>query len=231
MKKYRNLILISLSCILLSGCKPEHTSHIENEEYGYYQLGHWKTCEVCGLVLSENEHTFDETILKEPTCVEAGIKDVVCKVCGYTDVLEAPKLEHVISNEWTTDDDNHWLYCKGCNKKFSTGNHQWEEKSSGEQTFEKGITTVKTCKVCGLQKVINGEPMQHTYSTAWSQSETHHWHKCSDLQYDYLKQNYEEHDFDEGVINLYPTTTTTGKKLYTCKTCNYVKTEIIPCIE
>ena len=53
------------------------------------------TCDVCKQtkeeVIKAKGHTLEETIVKEPTCGEAGLKSVRCTVCGYEDAqVEIP---------------------------------------------------------------------------------------------------------------------------------------------
>ena len=61
----------------------------------------------------------------------------------------------------------------------------------------------------------------HTYSNEWSTSETHHWYEAN-CGHD-VKQYEGEHQFGSATPNLDGT-----KLLYTCRVCQYVKSEDIP---
>lgn len=63
---------------------------------------------------------------------------------------------------------------------------------------------------------------QHTFSTEWTTSATHHWQQAN-CGHDDLKQFEGEHQFGTGSPNAEGT-----QLFYTCRVCQYKKTEDIP---
>ncbi len=68
---------------------------------------------------------------------------------------------------------------------------------------------------------------KHTYNAEWSNDETNHWLSPTCEHVD-LIAGKEEHIWNNGVIVLEPTQTTTGTKVYTCQVCDAEKTEVVP---
>lgn len=83
-----------------------------------------------------------------------------------------------------------------------------------------------TCSIVGLTACGNSQepPHEHSYSTEWTRTDTHHYHACTCGE----KQEYNEHNFDSGREVLAPTETQKGEKLLTCLACNFTKIEEIP---
>lgn len=89
---------------------------------------------------------------------------------------------HTFSDDWTSDETNHWHVCTGenCNAVSGKAAHEWD---SGvvEIPSECGKTgTIKyTCTVCGYHKTETMPAGTHTFETKWSFDETNHWHKAT----------------------------------------------------
>jgi len=60
------------------------------------------------------------------------------------------------------------------------------------------------------------------FSNDWTTNATHHWHACKGCD---EKQDYEEHDWDAGIVIEEATATAEGTKLFVCEDCNASKTE------
>lgn len=66
----------------------------------------------------------------------------------------------------------------------------------------------------------------HVFASEWSTDDTHHWHVCTKEECD-EQGDKAEHAWNEGVLVLAPTPTTTGVRKYTCTECGVTKTEIV----
>ncbi len=141
---------------------------------------------------------------------------------------------HTCSDEWSKDDYSHWQVCLDCEEVCNQSEHDWDsgevtqhptETSEGSKTF--------TCNTCGHTK-IDGIPTldahEHTFSDVWSSNETHHWYSAS-CEHTSEKNNYTEHNWDDGVVTTEPTTENKGTKTFACQTCGTTKTEDIPKLE
>lgn len=63
----------------------------------------------------------------------------------------------------------------------------------------------------------------HSFSGQWKYNSTHHWHEAT-CEHTDQKEEYGEHEWDNGVVTKQPTSTTSGKMTYTCTVCEYSKT-------
>ncbi len=198
---------------------------------------HWHAS-TCGCQDQKTEfatHRFDNgTVTKQPTCTEKGEKTFTCGDCLYQKVEEIPTTdEHTFANTWSTNETHHW-YAASCS-------HTSEKKEFATHRFDNGVVTKQptcsakgektyTCGDCRYQKVEE-VPMteSHTFASAWSVSETHHWHAstcgCQDQ-----KTEFTTHRFDNGTVTKQPTCTEKGEKTYTCGDCRYQKVEEIATI-
>lgn len=66
----------------------------------------------------------------------------------------------------------------------------------------------------------------HSFSSEWKCNTTHHWHEAT-CEHTDLKEEYGEHEWDDGVVTKQPTSTSSGKMTYTCLVCDYSKTTIL----
>ncbi|MGN0667387.1 MAG: DUF4214 domain-containing protein [Huintestinicola sp.] len=99
--------------------------------------------------------------------------------------------------------------------------YTWGKNINGQLGV--GNTTVTT----GISpvKVTLEEDHTHSYSSAWTNDSTGHWHACSCGD----KSDFAAHTSDGGKVTTDPTTTSTGVRTYSCSVCSYViKTETIP---
>ena len=71
------------------------------------------------------EHSYGEyNIVKNPTCSELGEKEHSCSVCGYTEIIDIPTLNHNYSTKWTidtfptcTEEGSKSYHCLDCGNK------------------------------------------------------------------------------------------------------------------
>lgn len=94
------------------------------------------------------------------------------------------------------------------------------------------------CLNCG-KKVSGGtepvEPVdpptehQHEWAEDWSHDTTHHWHECLVGGYfgceNDQKSGYAEHEYDEWIVDVEPTTEANGSRHRVCKVCGHNQTE------
>lgn len=86
---------------------------------------------------------------------------------------------HTFSDDWTSDETNHWHVCTGenCNAVSDKAAHEW---GSGVVEVPSGCGTTGiikyTCTVCGYQKTETTPAGTHSFETEWSFDETNHWH-------------------------------------------------------
>ncbi len=143
-----------------------------------------KTCKRCEDTYTEeipkleeeHKHQYTETITKEPTCTEKGIKTYVC-TCGeqYTEDLEA--LGHDYKSEITkpateTETGIETFTCTRCDDSYTKEipkleeehKHQYTETITKEPTCtEKGVKTF-TCS-CGDQYTEDLKALGHDYKS------------------------------------------------------------------
>ncbi len=177
----------------------------------------------------EHIHNYVETITA-PTCTEQGFTTHSCS-CGdnYKDTY-IDAIGHKTTFEFYENTTEHWNLCVVCYASINTENHTWD---NGIITLPPTITTTGiktyTCSVCEKKKYedIPIIPHEHNYSSVWSGDDTYHWHACDFCDEMNAKS---EHLWNDGIVTLPATKTSTGLKSYTCSTCDYIKTETIPAL-
>ena len=138
---------------------------------------------------------------------------------------------HTFSDKWSYNELQHWraATCGHTNEKVQVGDHIWNPGVITTQptATTKGVKTY-TCSVCGATKTEEVEPSthQHTFSTAWQGNSTYHWHPAT-CEHTNVVNGLGEHQWNAGVVNVWPTHTTTGQKTYTCTVCGMTKTETL----
>ena len=194
---------------------------------------HWQECTVCGKEKNKENHTWDNGIITlPPTITTTGVKTYTCSVCGKTKQEELPVVEHTCRYDanWFADVSSHWQECTVCGKEKNKEKHTW---NSGVITQEATTTTAGiktyTCTVCEKKKYENIPiiPHKHNYSSVWSGDDVYHWHACDSCAETNAKS---EHLWNDGIVTLPATKTSTGLKSFTCTVCDYIKTETIPAL-
>ena len=206
-------------------------------------------CAACGQVLAQGreipaaEHRWESVrVIREATCIEQGLQECVCTVCGRTEerVLPVDPAMHAGATElrdsrpatcgaagYTGD-----TYCLDCGKRVirgrelpTTGRHDWQAAT---------CTAPKTCRVCGM---IDGAPAGHQWDAgrvihqATCQVEgviRYTCAVCGETRTEILPVSPEAHSWDDGHI-LYPATCTEeGMIRYTCTVCGATEARILP---
>ncbi len=89
---------------------------------------HAAKCTGCGQVRTDDHRWSSGTVLKEPTCGQAGQKEQSCTVCGAVRKTEiAPTGEHTFGDWVFTDGKTHTQSCENCDEK--------QEKSHTQDTL------------------------------------------------------------------------------------------------
>ena len=166
---------------------------------------YYKSC-ICGAKGTEtfesgdvdaSNHTFGAWINEVPaTCKTTGTKGHKdCSGCGkhfdadgneITDLIIPfdPDNHEGAPGDWQTDPDKHWKEYSCCSAEVEEGKHVYTDD------------TDTTCNTCGYIRTIT--PVHtHSWATAWSKNETHHWHECTaegcDVTDNSGKQGYDKH--------------------------------------
>ena len=123
--------------------------HIYNGAIVPEENGHYYNC------ITDGCSSHGETLNHEwssPT-LSNGYYVYTCTVCGYN---KSESHEHIISQEWQTNDEEHWKKCTvtGCLHTELSADHAWE--SAGiitEPTPDKNGEEEFICSVCQLSKI------------------------------------------------------------------------------
>ena len=154
-----------------------------------------------------------------------------CGLAGTETFSYGEAKGHTFADKWSYNELQHWraATCEHTNEKVQVGDHTWNPGVITTQptATTKGVKTY-TCSVCGATKTEEVEPSthQHTFSTAWQGNSTYHWHPAT-CEHTNVVSGLGEHNWNAGVVNVWPTHTTTGQKTYTCQTCGATKTETL----
>ena len=193
-----------------------HTFASSWEHDGTY---HWHKS-TCGhdVVDGKAKHTFKDEVTN-PTYETVGYTTHTCTVCNYSYKDNATtKLTHNYSSTWSHDEDNHWHACTDNgyeNLKSNESAHNYNITII-EPTYESGGYTLHSCETCGYSYKDNETAkLNHNYSSSWSYDEAYHWHACLDSGYKDLKSDYEQHSFNEIVLEK-STCVTKGTARYEC---------------
>ncbi|WP_253284564.1 S-layer homology domain-containing protein [Intestinimonas butyriciproducens] len=203
---------------------------------------YYKSC-ICGAKGTEtfesgevnaSNHTFGAWIDEvSATCKTTGTK-------GHKDCIGCNKHFDVAGNEITdltipidpanhtgtlggwvkTDPDKHWKEYPCCHVKVEEGTHVYDDD------------TDTTCNTCDYERTITPSHT-HSWSTAWSKNDTHHWHECTgegcDVTENSDKDGYAKHTAGDWIIDKAATSSTSGSKHKECTVCHEVlATETIP---
>ena len=141
----------------------------DEDELNYRNEGdtHGVYCGATGNFIRSESHSFDSyTYNNDATCSKAGTKKGRCGACGAEDTVTDPAHPatgvHVASDQWTTDETNHWKVCKndGCNQNIDGTQGQHVDETVRDHkcdTCDKIISTCADddndhrCDVCGTE--------------------------------------------------------------------------------
>ena len=206
----------------------EPHTHAYSEEWSSDENNHWHACE-CGAKADVDAHAYGEwKVIKEATETETGSRERTCTVCGYKQTETIPVIEHdhSYSEEWSSDENNHWHECD-CGAKADTAAHTYGEwKVIQEATKIEEGSMERTCTVCGYKQTetIPVIEHEHSYSEEWNSDENNHWQECSCGE----KLNVANHTYGDWKVTKEATETEEGSRERGCAVCEYVQTEAIP---
>ena len=199
--------------------------HHYSEAWTHDETKHWHACTDVGyedLKGSEANHSFND-VVTAPTFETSGYTTHTCETCGYSyvDSQTAP-LAHNYSDEWTHNETKHWHACtdEGYEDlKSDEADHDFKDVVT-EPTYEAGGYTTHTCETCGYS-YVDGQtnPLDHHYSEEWTHNQTQHWHACTDVGYEELTTQPQNHSFKDTVVE--PTFEHEGYVEHTCEVCGY----------
>lgn len=194
-------------------------------------------CSLCDTVITPQTtvpklgHSFFDmwTTTSVATCTTEGRKERSCTRAGCTEkeTQTIPKVAHLYSAAWQSDDTGHWHKCGNCDAVTDPVRHNW---GSGKVTTEptednEGVRTY-TCMMCYRTKTEKIDKLEHTHvwSANYEYDDTWHWKVCTKCGEEGTKAN---HIWDGGIVTKEPDEDTGGVKTYTCTVCSKTRTESI----
>ena len=96
---------------------------------------------------------------------------------------------HDYASEWSTDANQHWYACSGCESKENLGAHEfgdWSVKVAA--SYESAGEDHRYCTICNYEEVRASAKLTHNYEQTWSKDANKHWHACTDTGYETLIQ-------------------------------------------
>ena len=209
---------ITFTCDVCEYSKVEKISKNDTHEHSFSDIWssnethHWHEadCEHKSETKNYSMHNWNSGIItSEPTDVAQGIKIFTCQTCEKTKIEYIPKLENTHTH----------IY----NQK----NIDLEYIASEATCTEKALYFYScSCGDKGSEMFEYGNSIGHEYSTFWSYDEEYHWHSAICIHADENKDKA-EHDWNEGVVTLKPTTENKGETTFTCDTCGKTRVEEI----
>ena len=107
---------------------------------------------------------------------------------------------HTYSDDWSSDDTNHWHECTSCDDQTDIAKHTFTDKSDETNHWQE-------CTSCGDKTNI----AEHTFTD--KSDETNHWQECSECGY---QKEINAHSWGDWSLATEPTLTTTGTAERTC---------------
>ena len=135
--------------------------------------------------------------LRVDECLDADDEDVACEV-----IADTISVGHVFSAEWSTDGENHWHVCEGCDAVSEQASHSWTYRDNGAGTHD------CFCKICGY--VESTEP--HLSEGGLRSDDSGHWKVCDDCGAVYESESHSLSCVDNG----------DGSHNEACGICGYV---------
>lgn len=132
---------------------------------------------------------------------------------------------HSWSTSWSSDETYHWHKCTGCDAINDKAEHTFVT-TIVEPDYDHQGYTHHECSICEYSYNDHYvDPLEHHYSSTWSNDESAHWHACIDIGYESLSKDYALHDFGEWIIDEPATEEHDGTRHHVCNTCSYLHSE------
>ena len=186
---------------------------------------HKKAC-LCGDTQYANHTWNSETVTKEPTCTDTGVKLLICSGCNAMKTEAISEKGHSYGSWQNYSDTQHKKACSCGDVQYA--NHTWNGGTTTKVAThtETGVKTY-TCTGCNATKTeAIAKLLSHIYGDWVNYDGNQHKRVCACGSYE-----FSDHSWDNGIITTPATNTTEGTKTYTCSTCNAKKTESVPRIE
>ena len=107
----------------------DKADHVAAEGYEHNTDAHWQTCDVCGFVLNQTEHSWDNGVITTPATTEKeGVKTYTCTVCKATKTEAVPKVEKPTTPSTPTKQSLSKAQITGLSSKTYNGKAQTQSK-------------------------------------------------------------------------------------------------------
>ena len=197
------------------------------------------------------DHIWDEeTVTKEPTCTEPGVKRYTCSLCGENMTEEIPALGHAWNESYSIDipancttEGSMSIHCSQCDamkdiEAIPASGHQFGEWLTIESGSCEGAgTKQRICSVCNFIETEKLNPEGHIWEGDYTVdklatcteagSKSIHCSKCEAVK-DSEVIPATGHNYSEWLQTKAPTCTESGSRERICATCNEKETEVIP---
>ncbi len=136
-------------------CTVESCGHVERATTAHKLADeftcHDRTCADCGQVeKATTEHSWGEwVIVREPSCVEKGVKMRECDDCGETETVDLPAKGHTYADKFTCHDRTCTVEDCGHVEKATTAHNFGEWVTVKEPTCTEEGLRERICSVCG----------------------------------------------------------------------------------
>jgi hypothetical protein len=202
------------------------------------------------IIVPPHSHSFTETITKDPTCTDTGVKTFRCSGCGYSYTQSIPALGHDFTEDYTVTKEaactvpgEESCSCNRCGEKKTRETKPLGHDFSGESTVvkEPGCTTPgeKSCRCirCEEKETQEIEPLGHDFSGEYTVTKepgctTPGEKSCRCIRCEEKETQAIEplgHDFSgEYTVTMEPDCTVSGEKVCKCTRCSEEETLPVP---
>lgn len=191
--------------------------------YQYDDDGHWGEC-ACGASQEKAGHEFGEWIVTKPaTDSEDGEMERDC-VCGKTETDTIPMGEHIPSETYESDEENHWKTCS-CGNIVDKEAHMYDEwVTVTEATHMDAGLEKQTCTVCAYENEREIPVKDHEYS--FKSDADGHYKECACGD----KTEKEDHVFNKWSVTKEAAENEPGLEERSCLVCEYKESREIPAL-
>ena len=184
-------------------------------------------CSRCSATISSHSHEWQTLqLVKEPTCTEAGEKEIVCTVCVSKKTETIAALGHDFSTEYVPNGDVHSLLCSRCTATSADHPHIWEQLTVTVTPTCTAVGEEKLgCSVCGVEKTEVLPTVPHVFDYEYKPNGDVHSIFCINCTATFADH---PHFWEYKDTIKDPTCTEEGTELFVCSICNAEKTTSIP---